>query len=507
MWTEKFGTHLTQRSNMSHPHPENEHTDTARYNAMPPAPGDNAFQQAPPPPLEDGPRENGLLEDGTQQHPQLHPQTQQQPQHEATYSAQQHQPSNLMYGAAQDQSATEQSKKKSSRRPGWGIVAGALIVGAVAGGGAGAGVVALNGNNTTQNPGVQQEVRDQIVANPKTATTVSQAAQSAMPSVVTISASGNNKSGSGSGVIVSEDGYVLTNQHVATLGGASDKATIEVQTSDGTTYPAKLVGQDPLYDLAVVKLENTNGKKFSPITFANMDDVNVGSDAIAIGAPLGLPNTVSTGIISNRERSISIASSAVKSAPEADGGESDPHQFQIPGQEQQKQPSGRISINVLQTDASINHGNSGGALVNNKGELIGINVAIYAPSEDSGSIGLGFAVPGNIAQRVAHELMRNGKASHGQLGLLARSQPSNEGRSAIFTEGAVVSEVSSDSPAGQAGIQKGDVITKVGGKRMNDAVDLTATIRSYAAGTKVPVTVRRDGQERTVEVTLGSAEA
>ena len=503
---------------MSHPHPENEHTDTTRYNATPPTPGDNAFQQAPPPPLEYGPLKDGPLEDGTQQHPQLHPQTQQQhtqhqptphqPQYEATFSAQQHQPSNLMYGAAQNQSATEQSEKKSSRRPGWGIVAGALIVGAIAGGGAGAGVLALNnGNNATQNPGVQQEVRDQIVANPKTATTVSQAAQSAMPSVVTISASGNNKSGSGSGVIVSEDGYVLTNQHVATLGGASDKATIEVQTSDGTTYPAKLVGQDPLYDLAVVKLENTNGKKFTPITFANMDDVNVGSDAIAIGAPLGLPNTVSTGIISNRERSISIASSAVKSAPEADGGESDPHQFQIPGQEQQKQPSGRISINVLQTDASINHGNSGGALVNNKGELIGINVAIYAPSEDSGSIGLGFAVPGNIAQRVAHELMSNGKASHGQLGLLARSQPSNEGRSAIFTEGAVVSEVSSDSPAGQAGIQKGDVITKVGGKRMNDAVDLTATIRSYAAGTKVPVTIRRDGQERTVEVTLGSAEA
>lgn len=480
MWSEKFGTYLTQRSNMSHPHPENEHTDTARYNAMPPAPGEYAFQQAPPPPLEVGPRENGLLEDGTQQHPQLHPQTQQQ----------QHQ------------------QKKSSRRPGWGIVAGALIVGAVAGGGAGAGVLALNnGSNTTQNPGVQQEVRDQIVANPKTATTVSQAAQSAMPSVVTISASGNNKSGSGSGVIVSEDGYVLTNQHVATLGGASDKATIEVQTSDGTTYPAKLVGQDPLYDLAVVKLENTNGKKFTPITFANMDDVNVGSDAIAIGAPLGLPNTVSTGIISNRERSISIASSAVKSSPEADGGESNPHQFRIPGQEQQKEPAGRISINVLQTDASINHGNSGGALVNNKGELIGINVAIYAPSEDSGSIGLGFAVPGNIAQRVANELMSNGKASHGQLGLLARSQPSNEGRSAIFTEGAVVSEVPSDSPAGQAGIQKGDVITKVGGKRMNDAVDLTATIRSYAAATKVPVTIRRDGQERTVEVTLGNAEA
>ncbi|MDK7082330.1 trypsin-like peptidase domain-containing protein [Pseudoglutamicibacter cumminsii] len=503
---------------MSHPHPENEHTDTARYNAMPPAPGDNAFDQAPPPPLENGPRENGPFEDGTQQHTQLHPQTQQQhtqhqptphqPQYEATFSAQQHQPSNLMYGAAQDQSATEQSEKKSSRRPGWGIVAGALIVGAIAGGGAGAGVLALNnGNNATQNPGVQQEVRDQIVANPKTATTVSQAAQSAMPSVVTISASGNNKSGSGSGVIVSEDGYVLTNQHVATLGGASDKATIEVQTADGTTYPAKLVGQDPLYDLAVVKLENTNGKKFSPITFANMDDVNVGSDAIAIGAPLGLPNTVSTGIISNRERSISIASSAVKSSPEADGGESSPHQFQIPGQEQQKEPAGRISINVLQTDASINHGNSGGALVNNKGELIGINVAIYAPSEDSGSIGLGFAVSGNIAQRVANELMSNGKASHGQLGLLARSQPSNEGRSAIFTEGAVVSEVPSGSPAGQAGIQKGDVITKVGGKRMNDAVDLTATIRSYAAGTKVPVTIRRDGQERTVEVTLGNAEA
>ena len=216
---------------------------------------------------------------------------------------------------------------------------------------------------------------------------------------------------------------------------------------------------------------------------------------------------MSTGIISNRERSISIASSAVKSTPEDDPNNKDLPEFRIPGQEQRQQPSGRISINVLQTDASINHGNSGGALVNDKGELIGVNVAIYSPSAQSGSIGLGFAVPGDIAQRVAQELMSNGKATHGQLGLMARAQPSNAGRSTIFTEGAVVSEVVPDSPAAKAGIQKDDVITKVNDKRMNDAVDLTATVRSYPEGATVKVTVKRNGEEHTMDATLGGTDA
>lgn len=469
-------------------------------------------QHTQPPPPSPGPQQQ--QEPVQTQHPtqaqqptqtQQPTQAQQSPQYYTQQVGQQPHESQLSGGR-------KKKERGTSRRPGWGIVAGALILGAVAGGGAGAGVVAFNHSDSGQNPAAnspaaQQAYQEQFGGDPKSATPVSLAAATAMPSVVTISASDGKQSGTGSGVFISEDGYVLTNQHVATLSGASDKATIEVQTSDGTTYPARLVGQDPLYDLAVVKIDNPGDTKFTPIKFADMNDVNVGSEAVAIGAPLGLPNTVSTGIISNRERSISIASSAVKSTPEDAPNNKDLPEFRIPGQEQRQQPSGRISINVLQTDASINHGNSGGALVNDKGELIGVNVAIYSPSAQSGSIGLGFAVPGDIAQRVSQELMSNGKATHGQLGLMARAQPSNAGRSTIFTEGAVVSEVVPDSPAAKAGIQKDDVITKVNDKRMNDAVDLTATIRSYPEGATVKVTVKRNGEEHTMDVTLGGADA
>lgn len=234
-----------------------------------------------------------------------------------------------------------------------------------------------------------------------------------------------------------------------------------------------------------------------------MSKLNVGDTTVAIGAPLGLPNSVSDGVVSNLDRSIPVASSAV---PKSEGDDSNP--FANPDQDggTSTQKAGQVSLNVIQTDAAINHGNSGGALVNAAGELIGVNVAIYSPSEEGGSIGLGFAVRGNVAQRVSQELIANGTATHGQLGVTIQSNSARQaGKATGFTTGARVATATADSPAGKAGVQSGDVIVGVGGKRVVDATDVTATVRSYAAGTEVPIKVKRGDNEMEFKVTLGAA--
>ena len=249
------------------------------------------------------------------------------------------------------------------------------------------------------------------------ATLITAVAAKASPSVVTISVSASAGGGTGSGVILSEDGYVLTNTHVVTLDGAVADPDIQVATNDGRLYDATIVGTDPISDLAVIKLDGATD--LQPAEFADSDELNVGDTAIAIGAPLGLAGTVTNGIVSALNRSITIASSA---APEeSDGTEEetptpespfDFWQFDVPGQEQgTPSASSTISLSVVQTDAAINPGNSGGALLDSDGNVIGINVAIASAgssSGQSGSIGVGFAIPSNLAQRVADELIANG---------------------------------------------------------------------------------------------------
>ncbi|MEV4774269.1 trypsin-like peptidase domain-containing protein [Microbacterium sp. LTA6] len=385
------------------------------------------------------------------------------------------------------------------------LVVAAALVGGVAGFGGGAIWSAVG---TPPPSGVASGPETVTVNNPGSVNETTAIAAKALPSVVTIEVAGTDEGGSGSGVIISDDGYVLTNTHVVTLGGAAADPTIRVTTSDGRIYDATIVGTDPIYDLAVIKLEGAKG--LTPIEFADSSKLNVGDTAVALGAPLGLSNSVTTGIVSALNRSIQIASSALpdsssedapqEEAPEEEG-EGGPFQFDMPGSGQQ-QSSESISIAVIQTDAAINHGNSGGALVNSKGELIGINVAIASSgnSEESGSIGLGFSIPSNIADRVSKELIDNGSATHGLLGASVRDAASVEDAEVA---GAFIAEVTSGGAAAAGGLKADDIVTAFNGVPITSASDLTAQVRAAAAGSTATVTYVRDGRENEIEVTLG----
>jgi putative serine protease PepD len=326
-----------------------------------------------------------------------------------------------------------------------------------------------------------------VVNNTQQVNWVTGAAANASPSVVTLAVSSDLSSGSGSGVILTEDGYILTNAHVVTLSGLTEDAQIAVQLSTGEVYRAKLVGFDSVYDLAVIKI-NASGLK--PIVFSDSDNLNVGQDVIAIGAPLGLASTVTQGIISALDRTIQVASSEVN-------GDNSGLQFWTGN------GSAPISLQVIQTDAAINPGNSGGALVNSQGELIGINVAIAtAGGGESGSIGVGFAIPSNTANRIAQEIVDTGSASHGLLGALVRD---NSEADSSFSTGALVEDLTEGGAAERAGIRVGDVVVKFAGKRVNGASDLTALVRAQAAGAQVQVEVLRDGVVLSLIATLGDA--
>jgi len=394
------------------------------------------------------------------------------------------------------------AKPGARKRFGTGALVAGMLLAGLAGGGVAVGTQALAGGSTVAIAPAAQSGQ-LIVNNTDSVNEITAAAAKASPSVVTISVSGGSSAGSGSGVILDNEGHILTNTHVVTLGGTVSDPKVEVRTQDGQVHKATVVGTDPLSDLAVIKIDASG---LTPVAFADSDKLNVGDTAIAIGSPLGLSGTVTDGIISTLNRTISVSSSAV---PENSGDSSqnnpqDQFNFQFPGQEQsQSSNQGSIYLNVMQTDAAINHGNSGGALVNASGELIGVNVAIASASQDSGSIGVGFAIPSNYAQRVAKELIADGKASHGYLGVSVTAQAAkNSSQDTQFSVGAAVSDVVSGSPAADAGIRKGDVITAVENRPIEDSQSLTAAIREHTSGSKVAVTVLRDGQQRNLDVTL-----
>jgi putative serine protease PepD len=354
----------------------------------------------------------------------------------------------------------------------------ALVAGAVIGGGAGAGVVALSDRPTTiqGSPGAAQSV---VIKNPETATTATAAAAKAAPSVVTVYVANGSNAGSGSGVVLTDDGYVLTNNHVVTLEGAGT-GTVQVRTPDGTLYSATVVGTDAASDLAVVKLDGA--RSLTPATFADSTKVQVGDLAVAIGAPLGLSNTVTDGIVSATGRAVATGSTQ----------------------------NDATVIDAIQTDAAINPGNSGGALVNGAGEVIGINTAIATVasggpeqgSSQSGNIGVGFAIPSRTAERIAKEIIKTGSASHAVLGVSARTA-ADQTNPTIGT-GAEVVQVVTGGGAEKAGVQGGDVIVAVGNRQVTTSTELTAAIRSQSPGDKVTLTVRRGGSSRSVDVTLGS---
>ncbi len=364
---------------------------------------------------------------------------------------------------------------KPQRSRGWRIAVAGLAAGALIGGGAGAGVATLvsdHGGSTTT-----AAAQNVVITDPQNATSATAAAAKAAPSVVTVYVTSGQSAGSGSGVVMSADGYVLTNNHVVTLDSSTNSATVQVTTSDGTLYDASVVGTDPTSDLAVIKLKDASG--LTPATFADSGKVQVGDQAIAIGAPLGLSNTVTTGIVSALDRAVSTGSD-----------------------------QNTTVIDAIQTDAAINPGNSGGALVNSAGEVIGINSAIASVAnqssqdQQSGNIGVGFAIPSDTAQRVAQQIIQTGSATHALLGVSAQTAAE---QGSEVGEGAKVAQVADGGPAAQAGIQVGDVITAVGSREVTTSTDLTAAVRSASPGEKVTLTVRRGSSTEQVDVTLGTA--
>lgn len=325
-----------------------------------------------------------------------------------------------------------------------------------------------------------------VVNNVEQINWVTGAASEAGPAVVTLWVESSSTSGSGSGVILTEDGYILTNAHVVTLSGSTNNPDLSVKLWDGTVLRAELVGYDTVYDLAVIKVPATGLKT---ITFADSASLNVGQNVVAIGAPLGLASTVTEGIVSALNRTIRVASAEVSEEPGL--------QFWTGTGES-------ITIQVIQTDAAINPGNSGGALVNEKGELVGVNVAIAtAGGGEAGSIGVGFAIPSNTANRIAQEIMSTGKATHGLLGAMVRDN--SEGGSG-FSTGALVDQVTEGGAAEAAGIRGGDVVIEFAGQTVTSAADLTAMVRAQPAGAEVQVKVIRDGETKLFTAKLGDAE-
>ncbi|MBG6100382.1 putative serine protease PepD [Micromonospora vinacea] len=290
-------------------------------------------------------------------------------------------------------------------------------------------------------------------------------AASVQDSVVSIT----TDSGEGSGVVLSADGYVLTNNHVV-ASAAGD--AVRVVFADGKTADAKIIGTDPKTDLAVVKANGVSDLK--PAKFGDSDAMQVGDQVLALGSPLGLQGSVTSGILSARDRTIRAG----------EGQQQDPTQ--------QSQPVSSIS-GLLQTDAPINPGNSGGALVNTRGEVIGVNTAIATSGQSTGNIGVGFAIPSNKAKDVAGKLQRGEKVSHPSLGV---------GVNQAEGGGALVASITPGSPAEKAGLQRGDVVTRFGDKPVNDSDDLVGAVQAGKVGDRVEVQFKRNGVEKSATVTL-----
>ncbi|HET7139913.1 MAG TPA: trypsin-like peptidase domain-containing protein [Arthrobacter sp.] len=390
------------------------------------------------------------------------------------------------------------------------LVASILAAGLVGGGVATVGSGAFFRNASPSAATSSSQPGTVIVNNKDDVNAITAAALKASPSVVTISATSGSSGGTGSGIVLDDQGHILTNTHVVTLDGQSANAALEVRTSTGNVVKATLVGTDPLSDLAVIKVDNTSG--LTPATLGDSSKLNVGDTAIAIGAPLGLTGTVTDGIVSTLNRTISVASSAAPKQGDSSQGGDQGFQFAPPGggQGQSTANQGSISINVIQTDAAINPGNSGGALVNSKGEIIGVNVAIAsagsgsASSSSSGNIGVGFSIPINNAKRVAQAIIDTGKASHGQLGVSVKEKAAT-GSTSGFSVGADVATVEPNSAGAKAGLKVGDVVTKFNDLVISDPNQLTAAVREQPAGASVKITILRNGQEQTLDVTLGTA--
>jgi putative serine protease PepD len=330
----------------------------------------------------------------------------------------------------------------------------ALLLGA--GGGAVA-ATAIDGSSTTH---VVTTTVAGAAAQPAAAMTggltVNDIYKQARQGVVDLTVSGNGGKAEGSGFVIDKNGDIVTNQHVVSGGGS-----ILVRFADGTKASARVVGTDSASDIAVVRVSGVDSSKLQPLTFADSSKVQVGDEAIAIGSPYGLQDSLSAGVVSALGRSISA-----------------PNHFTIAG--------------AIQTDAAINHGNSGGPLLDSQGDVIGVNAQIE--SNNGENTGVGFAIPSNTARTVAADIVAGKKVQHASLGVQLTDAEA----------GPTVAAVTNGGAASSAGVQRGDVVTAVDGKAVSSTDELVAAIQSHQPGDHVTLTVHRGSGTRSLSVTLGS---
>jgi putative serine protease PepD len=366
----------------------------------------------------------------------------------------------------------------TTKQPGRGrLVAGVAALALIVGGGAGLGGAAAYDALTDDPTGTVSTTSTLRTGSTADAPaevaldgSVEQVAAAVLPSVVQINVTGAGGAGSGSGIVLTEDGQILTNAHVvdAAAGGGS----LSVSFSDGSRAEAQVLGSDPLTDTAVIQAEGVSG--LTPASIGSSDELAIGQAVVAIGSPFGLESTVTSGIVSALDRPVNVGSDGQGNA---------------------------TTYPAIQTDAAINPGNSGGPLVDLGGNVIGINSSIRTSSAgqatgQSGSIGLGFAIPINQVLPVVEQMANGERPTHARLGV--------EVSSAADGQGALLGNVGAGSTAEQAGLQPGDVVTAVDDSRITGADSLVATIRSYRPGDTVTVTWTRDGQEKSAELTLDS---
>ncbi|QWC86217.1 trypsin-like peptidase domain-containing protein [Nocardioidaceae bacterium] len=372
----------------------------------------------------------------------------------------------------------EKREKRRGRRRVTALVAASVLAGAAAGFGGAAAYSELGPADSavsTSNQGVTTTVVDSgaVAATPGSVQAV---ADQVLPSVVQVLVSSGDAQGSGSGIILTEDGTILTNAHVVEGAGDSASSDLVVSFSDGTTAPAEVIGEDPVTDIAVIQAEGVSG--LQPATLGRSSNLQVGQNVVAIGSPFGLSATVTTGIVSALDRPVAVG--------------------QI-GDTQQN-----TIYPAIQTDAAINPGNSGGPLVNLNGEVIGINSSIRtggaALGGTSGSIGLGFAIPLDEVAPIISQIRNGEEPTHALIGIEVSDAVSDAG----LPRGAEVQDVTEGSAGAAAGLQEGDVITRLDEKLVEGSDSLVAQIRSLRPGEEVTLGVLRDGEEFDVQATLGS---
>ena len=339
----------------------------------------------------------------------------------------------------------------------------AVVIALIAGG-----IGAAVGRSTTTNIGANLvETNNKVERAPDS---IAALAARVIPAVVSISVTGSSGSGTGSGFFLDSNGYILTNNHV--VEAAATRGTITVELSNGRKYGAKLIGRDNSYDLAVLKIDVTSAPT---LQLGNSDLAQVGDSVIAIGSPLGLSGTVTSGIISSKNRAVTTGNGSGESS----------------------------FINALQTDAAINPGNSGGPLVDSTGAVIGVNSAIatLGSSSQTGSIGLGFAIPINQAKKTAEQLIKTGFATYPIMGISVDTRFTGTGAQ-ISTDGAGVTPA---GPADKAGLKAGDIITTLDGIEINNSDELIVAIRSKSVGDKVKIKYTRNNISREATVTLAAS--